>query len=243
MDTLVGNVMGIDSAGRPITPVFTYADTRNAADAQELRRELGQKEMAAAHDRTGCLIHTSYLPARFRWLARTMPDTLAAAVRWASIGEYVLYRFLGEWKASYSVASWSGLLNRRSLTCRTRPGWRGCRPNAGASPHWATWMPRSAGCAANGPSADRPWLRSPGCRRSGTAPQPTWAAAATRPNASLLPWARPQPCVVVPPNLERVPPGLWLYRVGAPRVVRRRHHRRRQSLRLAARYSHASDAR
>ena len=40
MDTLVGNVMGIDSAGRPITPVFTYADTRNAADAQELRREL-----------------------------------------------------------------------------------------------------------------------------------------------------------------------------------------------------------
>ncbi len=28
----------------------------------------------------------------------------------------------------------------------------------------------------------------------GLAPQPTWAAAATRPNASLLPWARPQPC-------------------------------------------------
>ncbi len=63
MDTLVGNVLGVDGEGRPLTPAFTYADTRNAADAQALRRELGPDGMADAHDRTGCLIHSAYLPA------------------------------------------------------------------------------------------------------------------------------------------------------------------------------------
>ncbi len=38
MDTLVGNLVGLDAQGKPVTPVFIYADTRNAADAQALRR-------------------------------------------------------------------------------------------------------------------------------------------------------------------------------------------------------------
>ncbi len=219
MDTLVGNVMGIDSAGRPITPVFTYADTRNAADAQELRRELGQKEMAAAHDRTGCLIHTSYLPARFRWLARTMPDTLAAAVRWASIGEYVLYRFLGEWKASYSVASWSGLLNRRSLTWdqawleRLPPECRRLSPLgdldaplSGLRGEWAERWPALA---------QVPWLPAIG---DGAAAN-VGSGCDTPERIALTVGSTAAMRVVVPPNLERVPPGLWLYRVDAPRAL------------------------
>ncbi|HXF61390.1 MAG TPA: FGGY family carbohydrate kinase, partial [Caldilineaceae bacterium] len=116
MDTLVGNVLGVDQEGKPVTPVFTYADTRNAADAQALRHELGPDGSAAAHDRTGCLIHTSYLPARFRWLARAERRWFDAAARWVSIGEYLYHCLFGEWRVSYSVASWSGLLNRRELS-------------------------------------------------------------------------------------------------------------------------------
>ena len=66
--------------------------------------------------RTGTLIHTSYLPARFRWLARTQPELLAASRYWLSFGEYLLWQLTGCRAASYSVAAWSGLLNRRSLT-------------------------------------------------------------------------------------------------------------------------------
>ena len=33
IDTLVSNILAIDAAGRPLTPLITYADTRNDADA------------------------------------------------------------------------------------------------------------------------------------------------------------------------------------------------------------------
>ncbi|MBI1879060.1 MAG: carbohydrate kinase, partial [Chloroflexi bacterium] len=69
MDTLVTNMLGLDPSGQPLTPIYTYADTRSAAAAAALSAELGGK--AAAHERTGCLIHSAYWPARFRWLART----------------------------------------------------------------------------------------------------------------------------------------------------------------------------
>ncbi|MFN8459134.1 MAG: gluconokinase [Anaerolineae bacterium] len=113
MDTFVSNIMGLDAAGRPATPLYTYADTRNTPDAEAWRDELGG--LAAAHDRTGCLIHSSYLPARLRWLARTQPHLLPQVKHWVSIGEYLGQEFLGQRRVSYSVAAWSGLLNRREL--------------------------------------------------------------------------------------------------------------------------------
>ncbi len=115
MDTLVSNILGVDADGTPVTPVYTYADTRNAPDADTLRTELGSAGMAQSHDRTGCVIHTSYLPTRFRWLARQHPDLLAKSRRWISIGEYLHEQFTGTRAVSYSVASWTGLLNRRAL--------------------------------------------------------------------------------------------------------------------------------
>ncbi len=113
MTTFVSNVLGLDATGQSVTPIYTYADTRNAADAAALCQELGGQ--AAMHDLTGCLIHSSYLPARFRWLARTQPEALKSAAYWVSFGEYLWQEFLGQRRVSYSVASWTGLLNRREL--------------------------------------------------------------------------------------------------------------------------------
>jgi gluconokinase len=89
VDTLVTNILGVDADDRPVTPVYTYAATYSAPDAEELRQTLGSAGRAEAHDRTGCLVHAAYLPARFRWLARTQPDLLAEVSHWASIGEYL----------------------------------------------------------------------------------------------------------------------------------------------------------
>jgi len=110
--TFVSNILGVDDAGQAITPLTTYADTRAADDVAGLRAEFDE---AAVHDRTGCHFHPSYLPARFRWLARVHPDLFQQVARWVSIGEYLELKLFGEAAVSYSVASWTGLLDRRRL--------------------------------------------------------------------------------------------------------------------------------
>jgi gluconokinase len=84
MATFVTNFMGLDTAGQPATPIFTYADIRCAPDAETLRAEF---DLTTVHDRSGCRIHSAYLPARFRWLARTQPDLLKRVKYWFSLGE------------------------------------------------------------------------------------------------------------------------------------------------------------
>src|SRR5262245_21715352 len=64
LDTLVTNTMAIDADGRALTPLMTYADTRPAAAAVELRRHMDER---AIQDRTGCMLRTSYWPARLSW--------------------------------------------------------------------------------------------------------------------------------------------------------------------------------
>ena len=110
--TLVGNVMGLDRSGKALTPIYTYADTRAEAAVDWLKTRYDEK---ACHHRTGCHFHSSYLPARFHWLGQTRPELMRQADRWLSIGEYLELRLFGQSSISYSVASWSGLLDRRQL--------------------------------------------------------------------------------------------------------------------------------
>ena len=111
-DSMVSNIFGVDAKGRAITPVYTYADTRSAREVDELRTRLDEETI---HQRVGTLFHTSYLPARFIWLARTNAELFERVHWWMSLGEYFYFRWLGQRMCSYSVASWTGLLNRREL--------------------------------------------------------------------------------------------------------------------------------
>jgi len=111
--TFVSNILGIDENNRAVAPLTTYADTRSAAEVSGLRADFDE---SAVHNRTGCHFHPSYLPARFRWLARSQPDLFRRVARWVSIGEYLELKLFGETGVSYSVASWTGLLNRSSLS-------------------------------------------------------------------------------------------------------------------------------
>ncbi|HLW03394.1 MAG TPA: gluconokinase [Ktedonobacterales bacterium] len=111
-DTLASTILAIDKAGKPITPLITYADTRNAADSVTLRQQLDERN---AHDRTGCMLRSSYWPARLAWFRRTQPDIWRSAARWLTLGEYLELRLFGQSRVSYSIASWTGLLDRRKL--------------------------------------------------------------------------------------------------------------------------------
>ena len=108
--TFVNNILGIDKKNQAVTPLTTYADTRAEVEVAGLKADFDE---AAIHDRTGCPFHSSYLPARLRWLFRSQPDLFRRVVRWISIGEYMELKLFGVTAVSYSVASWTGLLNRR----------------------------------------------------------------------------------------------------------------------------------
>jgi gluconokinase len=110
--TFVGNILGVDRNGRPLTPLVTYADTRASSEVAALQAEFDE---AVVHDRTGCHFHPSYLPAYFRWFAKTNFNLFKQVSRWVSIGEYLELKLFGETCVSYSVASWSGLLDRNLL--------------------------------------------------------------------------------------------------------------------------------
>ena len=113
--TFVANVLGLDSAGRPVTPLSTYADTTSWAQADRLAAELDQE---AVRQRVGCYFHPSYLPSRFLLWKETDAAMFAKVACWATLGEYLEQTLFGRSDragVTYSVASWTGLLNRHTL--------------------------------------------------------------------------------------------------------------------------------
>jgi gluconokinase len=102
----------MDAAGEPLTALLTWADTRSEPDALRLRDLL---DAAAVHQRTGCILHPSFLPAKIAWLQRVEPETLERAAALRSIAEYCTRHWLGVDATSISMASGSGLLNQNTL--------------------------------------------------------------------------------------------------------------------------------
>ena len=214
--TFASNIMGVDEKGRPLTPLFTYADTRAENEVEWLRAEFDE---SAVHDRTGCHFHSSYLPARFRWLSRIQSDLFHRVDRWLSIGEYMALRFFGEAAASYSLASWSGLLDRHRLVWdapllenipvdigQLSPLLDYNSPKSGLSRKFASrwpmlrnlpWFPAIGdGAAANIGS---------GCHSASRVAITMGSTAAVR--------------ATVNRNVDQVPDGLWCYRIDANRSL------------------------
>jgi gluconokinase len=216
ISTFVSNLLGMDANGRAVTPLMTYADTRPSLDALHLRNRLDE---AALHDRTGTHIHPSYLPARFMWIRRAHPEWLSLVRHWISIGEYLAWQLFGSLAVSFSVASWTGLLERRLLTWDDEllgalaldglnlsvlvdvdQPWRGLRPEFAR--RWPAlrnvpWFPAVGdGAAANIGS---------GCHAAGRLALTVGTSSALR--------------VVTTEPVERVPEGLWCYRVDRQRAL------------------------
>jgi gluconokinase len=105
------SLIGVDSAGRPTTPLLTWADTRGAQMAKNLRAEFDEVEI---HARTGCRFHPSYWPAKLQWLQTERFDTFKNTRLWLGFSEYLSLRLFGETATSISMASATGLFNQRS---------------------------------------------------------------------------------------------------------------------------------
>ena len=101
------SLMGVRADMTPTTPILMWSDKRSGRDVRLLEAELDGQQV---HTETGCRLHSSYWPAKLRWLRRTMPEAYAATARWLSFADYVSYAIHGEVTTSISMASGTGLL-------------------------------------------------------------------------------------------------------------------------------------
>ncbi len=108
------SLLALDKAGRPLTPILSWRDTRSADAADWLRRRLDNETV---HARTGCQIHTSYWPAKLAWLAQEDTDVFRTADRFVSFCDYLYEQLLGRRVgAGIAMASPTGLVDLRTRT-------------------------------------------------------------------------------------------------------------------------------
>ena len=111
IDTFWHSVAGLDSAGKPLTPILHLFDTRSADAARRLATKI---DPVAQHARTGCVLHPSYYPAKLLWLSESRIEVFRRVTRWVSFGEYLFLRLFGDPVASTSMMSGTGLWNQNA---------------------------------------------------------------------------------------------------------------------------------
>ncbi len=109
-------LLGLDGKLRPLTPIYTWADSRSKPDAAGLRAEFSEEEIL---QRTGCMLRFPFWLAKLRWLRRTDHALFRRVHFWVSPSDWILHDLSGDLATSESMASGTGLLNQSSR------GWDG----------------------------------------------------------------------------------------------------------------------
>jgi len=91
---------GVDARGRPTLPILHLLDTRSGDQVARVPN---------AHERTGCVPHSSYWPAKLLWLAANRAEEFQATRHFLSFPEYLYLKLLGRPRASTSMVSATGL--------------------------------------------------------------------------------------------------------------------------------------
>lgn len=110
MDTFVGNILALDSQQKPLVDLDTYADTRSADFVELLEQAI---DTDSYHQRTGALINTAYYLPKLKFHAQDL-ELIHSFTDFAS---YCYQMWFGQaTPMSYSIASWSGMLTRETLS-------------------------------------------------------------------------------------------------------------------------------
>ncbi len=105
-------LMALDGAGRPLTAVTSWADTRSQTQAERLRADPAGLGL---HRRTGTPVHPMSPLPRLAWFAENEPELCRRAARWCGIKEYLLLQLCDAWVMDHSIGSCSGLMNLEAL--------------------------------------------------------------------------------------------------------------------------------
>jgi gluconokinase len=105
------SLLGLDRNGRSLTPIFTWADSRSTSDAARLREQFIERNIQAE---TGCMLRSSFWPAKLRWLRRTDRQLFRKVCRWVSPADWIFAELFGTATSSPSMASGTGLYDLRT---------------------------------------------------------------------------------------------------------------------------------
>ncbi|HQU92819.1 MAG TPA: gluconokinase [Pyrinomonadaceae bacterium] len=214
------SLLGVDSKGRPTTPVYGWADNQSRECVATLRKKLDERE---THDRTGARFHPSFWPAKLLWLQGGNTSSSECALftktsHWISIGDYITLKLSGKLATSISIASGTGIFNlrengwdekllrllkiKRSQLPKIEKDSYTFRLNAKFAKRWprltdANWFLPTADGATNNIGS--------GCVTSDTAALMVGTSGAMR--------------VVLDTPPKSIPEGLWCYRVDHRRAI------------------------
>lgn len=210
------SMLGLDAYGRPVTPLYTWADTRPGDAAHKLSKMLNTD---AVHARTGCRLHPSYFPARLLWLQSDYPERCRSVKTWVSPGEYLFRRLFEEAICSTSMASATGLFDQNRcdwdaelletlhLTADSlSPLDPSDPPAVGLLPEWASRWP---------PLSDIPWVPAIGDGASSN----LGSGCVTEDRIAINLGTSGAIRVMWEANHVEIPPELWCYRLDRERYV------------------------
>jgi gluconokinase len=208
--------LGVDAKGRATTPIIHLFDTRSAPFVEELKKRIDPVE---AHQLCGCVLHTSYWPAKLLWLADQHSDACRNTRHWLSFGEYLYLRIFGRPRTSTSMVSGSGLWNPNRADYEDRmlallpikreqlaPLDEIDEENRALLPDYKSRWPRFD---------DIPWFPSLGdgaCNNIGS-------GCVSPDRFALMVGTSGAMRAVIETDRIEIPPGLWCYRVDRRRFV------------------------
>lgn len=216
LDTFAASLLGVDEDGDAITPVLTYADSRSSAHVDQLRKDLDEDEVT---ERTGARLHTSHLPAMLHWAYKDRPETSTKVTKWMSLGEYIWLKLLGHTAVSTSSAAWSGLLNRHTGDWDDQmlevAGVTRDMLSPIAKPTEPLYPKSNFVAKRWAPLASIPWFP---CIPDGLAS--SLGAGAKGPDVPVVSFSTSGAMRVIVPGVpEKIPAGLWCYRIDDDRSI------------------------
>jgi gluconokinase len=106
------SLIGTNAGGEPLTKVITWADARCREDAARLRETFSEK---VVHARTGCMLRSSFWPAKLLWLRRTQVSLFRRVRCWMSPAEWLQHQLAGANRCALGMATGTGLFNPTKL--------------------------------------------------------------------------------------------------------------------------------
>ena len=112
-DSMASTLVGINKYGAPLTPIYTYADTRSNTQVDQIKEDFDEKIL---HQETGAAQHTSYVPSKIMWMKKNI-NNFQEIDKFIDISTYIYSKWFENpnFNASYSISSWSGLFDRNKL--------------------------------------------------------------------------------------------------------------------------------
>ena len=106
------SLVAVDSEGKPLTALMTWADTRSNKYAQQLKETSRGKLI---YERTGTPVHPMSPLCKIAWIKNELPGVFEKTFKFISGKEYIFYQLFDEFVIDHSIASATGLFDIHQL--------------------------------------------------------------------------------------------------------------------------------